>query len=112
MQTNTPTGSDDELRKAICKLFYIYEEELRDGVPANFGVEQLEGIMSLLKQDREARELDIRIEEREHEWRMVNDLRYQNISLDFAKEVALERLSKVQVERDMLTPPTSEAQDE
>jgi hypothetical protein len=50
-----------------------------------------------------------RIDEREFSWKLINDIRYQNITLDFAKNLTLERLAALQVEQEMrLTPPPVE----
>jgi hypothetical protein len=42
-----------------------------------------------------------RIEERGHTCKLINDLRYQVVTLDFAKELSLERLTTLQVEQEM-----------
>ena len=42
--------------------------------------------------------LKIQIAEREHTWNLINDIRYQNVTLDFAKEMSLERLTAAQVD--------------
>lgn len=58
-------------------------------------------LMALIKSDREARDLSVRIEERKHTWQLINDIRYQNISLDFARSVSLERLSALEAEQEV-----------
>lgn len=60
--------------------------------------EYVKGIMTAYA---DTRALEARIDERDHTWKLINDIRYQNITLDFAREVADERLVKLQVEADL-----------
>lgn len=58
---------------------------------------QQTALMSLFTEEKE----DMQITEREYTWKLVNDIRYKNITLEGAKNESLDRLSDLQVKRDM-----------
>lgn len=60
-----------------------------------------EEILALLEAHIQQEVESARIEERGHTCKLINDLRYQVVTLDFAKELSLERLTTLQVEQEM-----------
>lgn len=63
--------------------------------------DSIEKVVDLIRSHTAKAVLEARIQEREHTWQLINDIRYQNVSLDFAKNVSLERLSNAQVDQQL-----------
>lgn len=91
-QPSTTTPEDSELYRILVDYANdLRHLEMRDGKPP------ADAAIARLK----LREEQARINEREYTWKLVNDIRYENITLSNARNEANDRLTDLQVKHDM-----------
>jgi hypothetical protein len=88
-----------ELQTALDRL--IIENRNEDGnIPPPDQLAMRNEILELFAQDTAAQVAAVKVEERQFTWDLINDIRYESVSLESAKDTTLERLSTAQVKQE------------